>query len=95
MVIRRIGPLSLARISGMLYAIIGLVLGAIFSFLSLVGFFNAGLSDEAEFPAFLGVASIVILPVLYGGFGFLATLAAGWLYNFLAGVVGGIELDLQ
>ena len=94
MVIRRIGPMSCARISGTLYAVVGLILGAMFSFVSLVGVFNTGVSEEA-LPAVFGVAAIIILPLVYGGLGFVATLIAAWLYNLLAGVVGGIELDLQ
>jgi hypothetical protein len=95
MVIKRIGPMSCARISGTLNAIMGIVLGAIFSLAALAGAFT-GDSSQGPFAATVfGVAAIIILPVLYGGIGFLATLIAAWLYNVLAGVVGGIELDLQ
>ena len=95
MVIRRIGPLSCARISGTLYAVMGLILGAIFSLVALAGGFSAESSEEAGFTAVFGVAAIIVLPLLYGGIGFLATFIAAWLYNVLADVVGGIELDLQ
>ena len=39
MIIKRIGPLSCARLSGLLYAIIGLVLGGIFSLIAMAGGF--------------------------------------------------------
>ena len=42
-----------------------------------------------------GAGAIVILPILYGGLGFVATLIAAWVYNVVAGIVGGIELDVQ
>ena len=32
--------------------------------------------------------------VLYGGLGFVFTLISAALYNLLAGVVGGVEIDL-
>ena len=95
MVIRRIGPMSCARISGTLYAIMGIVLGAIFSLAALAGAFIGDSSQGPFAAAMFGVAAIVILPLLYGGLGFIATFIAAWLYNILAGVVGGIELDLQ
>ena len=95
MMIRRIGPMSCARISGALYAVTGLILGAIFSLVAMVGGFSAESSEEAGFAAVFGVAAIIILPLLYGGIGFIATFIAAWLYNILVGVVGGIELDLQ
>ena len=95
MVIRRIGPMSCARISGTLYAVMGLILGAIFSLVALAGGFGAESPEAAGFAAVFGVAAIIILPFLYGGIGFIATFIAAWLYNVFAGVVGGIELDLQ
>jgi hypothetical protein len=95
MVIRRIGPMSCARISGTLYAVTGLILGAIFSLMAMAGGFGAESSEEAGFAAVFGVTAIIILPLLYGGIGFIATFIAAWLYNILAEVVGGIELDLQ
>jgi hypothetical protein len=43
----------------------------------------------------VGVGAIIVLPIFYGGLGFVGTLIAAWLYNVIAGVVGGIELDVQ
>jgi len=95
MVINRIGPMSCARISGTLYALMGLILGAIFSLVALAGGFSAESSEEAGFAPVFGVAAIIVLPLLYGSLGFIATFIAAWLYNALAGVLGGIEIDLQ
>ncbi|HKC09875.1 MAG TPA: hypothetical protein VKJ67_23570 [Methylomirabilota bacterium] len=87
MVLHRIGPLSAAKVVAVLYAIFGLVVGALFSIAAL---FRA---DGAYAP--WGVAAVVIFPVLYGVLGFLVTLLTTWLYNVVAGAVGGIELDLR
>jgi hypothetical protein len=95
MVIKRIGPVSCAKITGTLYAILGIVLGAIFSLASLVGAFASDLSGGAGLGAIIGVGAIIAFPVLYGGIGFVATLIVAWLYNVIAGLVGGIEMDLQ
>jgi hypothetical protein len=43
----------------------------------------------------MGVGAIVFLPILYGGCGFVFTLLGAWLYNAVAGLVGGVEMDLQ
>jgi hypothetical protein len=100
MVIKRVGPLSCARIAGTLYAIIGLILGAIVSLISMAG----GLASAAEsiggfrgpaIGAFMGTASIVLFPIFYGLMGFLTTLLGAWLYNMLAGTVGGIQVDVE
>jgi hypothetical protein len=42
-----------------------------------------------------GVAAVVVFPVLYAVLGFVVTLLTAWLYNVVAGAVGGIELDLR
>lgn len=95
MVIKRIGPISCAKIAGTLYAVMGLVLGGVFSLSVLAGVFGAT-QEAATFPMmFFGVPAIVVFPVLYGCFGFVGALIGAWLYNVLAGWVGGIELDIQ
>jgi hypothetical protein len=35
----------------------------------------------------------VLFPILYGVMGFIFTLIAAWIYNGVAGMVGGIEID--
>jgi hypothetical protein len=95
MVIKRIGPLSCAKITGTLYAILGLVFGGIFSLAALAGSFASNNSTGAGIGALLGVGAIVIFPFLYGGIGFVSTLIAAWLYNTVAGFVGGVEMDLE
>jgi hypothetical protein len=94
MVVKRIGPMSCAKLAGTLYGIVGLCIGAVLSLVSLVGGFAGQSGDSAAFAAIFGVMAIVIVPVLYGGMGFVTTLIGAALYNVLAGVVGGVEIDL-
>jgi hypothetical protein len=97
MVIKRIVPLSFAKIAGTLYAIMGLVFGCIVSLIALAGgFASAGQASQfANVGAMVGVGAIIILPIVYGGLGFVVMLVAAALYNVVAGLVGGIELDVQ
>lgn len=95
MIINRVGPMSCAKIAGTLYALIGLLIGACFSLFALLGGFTSDTAGAAGLGAIIGVGAIVILPLLYGGLGFIATLIGAWLYNLVAGLVGGIELDTQ
>lgn len=97
MTIKRIGAVSLAKINGTLYAIIGLFAGAFFSLMALVGGF-AGQGPSHVNPlgvSMVGVGSIVFFPLLYGAVGFVFSLFAAWLYNILAGVVGGIRIEVE
>ena len=95
MVITRVGPLSCAKIAAALYAVMGLIMGAIFSFVAAAGAFAGASQDTPMFPMMFGAASIVFFPIMYACFGFVGSLIAAALYNLLAGAVGGIELDLQ
>jgi hypothetical protein len=45
--------------------------------------------------AMIGVGAIVFFPILYACIGFIGALIAAWLYNLVAGMVGGIELEVQ
>ena len=91
MVINRVGPLSSAKVVGLLYAILGLVMGAILSLISASGGFARGASPAM--PLF-GIAAVVFIPIAYGVMGFLMTLILAALYNGLAKLVGGVEIDV-
>lgn len=95
MIIKRIGPVSFAKITGLLYAVIGLLIGGIFSLVAMAGGLASDSPELAGFGPVIGVAAVIVFPVLYGGLGFVTTLVAAWLYNFAAGIVGGVELDVQ
>lgn len=96
MVVERIAPLSLAKVLGAIYAVIGFVAGAMFSLFALMGA-AAGAASEPEMawmaPLF-GIAAIVIFPILYGVIAFVMGLVVGGLYNLVAGRIGGIEITL-
>ena len=95
MIIKRIGPLSCAKLSGLLYAVIGLVIGGVFSMAAMAGAFASETAGAAGIGAIMGVGAVIVFPILYGLMGFVATLIAAWLYNVAAGIVGGVEVDIQ
>src|SRR5512138_1938228 len=96
MVIRRVGPLSCAKIAGTLYAVIGLIVGAIFSLISLAaGSFAQNANSGFPFGAMIGAGSIIVFPIMYGCFGFIGTLITAAIYNVLANALGGVEIDVQ
>jgi hypothetical protein len=95
MIIKRVGPLSFAKLSAVLYAVMGLVVGGVFSLVGLAGGFASETAGAAGFGAVVGVAAILVFPILYGLMGFVITLLAAWLYNFAADFVGGVEIDVH
>jgi hypothetical protein len=96
MIVRKVGPLSFAKISGLLYGLMGLIFGGFISLFAIVGaaFVPEG-GDGGVMGMLFGAAAVVLLPLFYGAFGFVMTLIAAWLYNVVAGWVGGVELDVQ
>ncbi len=95
MIVKRIGPLSFAKISGMLYGLMGLFFGALISLFSIVGGALAPAKDSGFGGMIFGAAAVVILPIFYGVLGFVMSLIGAALYNLIAGWVGGVELDVQ
>ena len=97
MIIRRVSPMSVAKIAGLLYAIVGLAIGGIFSLIAMA-WRGAALGDaggSSLFPALFGIGSVILFPLFYGCIGFVMTAISAWLYNFVAGIVGGVQLDVQ
>jgi len=96
MIVTRIGPMSVARIAGVLYALMGLVFGGFVSLASIGGAMTgAGASNGLGGMMMFGAAAVFMFPIIYGFFGFLMTLVGAALYNVLAGVLGGIEVDMR
>ena len=95
--ITHIGPISVAKIAFVLYGVIGLIFGAIVAVFSLVGA-GLGVAAGEESPllgAVFGVGAVILLPLFYGGLGALMALFTAWLYNVVAGFVGGVEVRTE
>lgn len=92
MVIKSVGAFSLAKIMGTLYVIVGLVFGALVSLVSIAGF---GGQSSGFGGMIFGIGAVILLPLFYGCLGFVATLIGAWLYNLAAGIVGGVELEID
>ena len=74
-----------AKVLGVLYALMGLIFLPFFLIASLFS------PDQAGF----GVGFAILLPILYGVAGFVFTAIGCALYNWVAGMVGGIEVQLD
>ena len=98
MVLRRIGILSCGKILGIVYAVIGLIVGGIISLVALFGGFANAVSSEAAAPALvgllLGAGAVVFAPIVYGVMGFIGGIIGAAAYNLGAKVAGGLELEL-
>ena len=83
--IRRFGVGQTAKVIGALYALMGLVFVPIALIASM---FSPNKSD-------FGAGFALALPIIYGVLGFIFTAIGCAIYNFVAGLVGGIEVELD
>lgn len=92
LVVKKIGVLSAAQMLGCLYAALGLIVGGFFSIFALAG---AAAGGGEGLPAMLfGVLSVIVIPIIYGVMGFIGGIIMAVLYNLIATVAGGIELQV-
>lgn len=91
--LKKIDPMSYAKISGVMGAVIGLIMGLTFS--SLSGFLSIFGAEAAGMMGGLGLLSIMVFPILYAIMGFISGLIGAFIYNIVAGYVGGVKVDLE
>jgi len=92
MVIKRVGVLRLAIFQSALMAAFGLFAALlVLMFSTMLG---AHTQQAGVFGA-MGIAAVIIFPIMYGVLGFIAGAIGGALYNLVAGVVGGIEIEVE
>jgi hypothetical protein len=98
MVIRHIGVGSLARILAALYALWGFIFGVIVALIALAG---TGISAASDSPlpgwagGLFGVGAVIFLPICYGVFGAIGGAITALMYNFIAGMVGGLSVETE
>lgn len=83
--IRRFDPISVAKVMGVLYGLMGLLF---MPFFLIIAYFSP---QEKAF----GMGFAIVLPVVYGVLGAVCMLIAAALYNLVSGWVGGIEVELE
>lgn len=94
MVIKRIGVLKLAIFQCLVMAMLGVLIALV---MMLFGSMIGGLIGHNAGAAGMlgGLIMLIILPILYGVLGFIAGAIGAFLYNLVAGWVGGIEMDVD
>ena len=94
--IQRIGPLSLAKIQGVMFLVIGLIFGVLYGvIMGIAGVvtMSAGEEEGAMF-LILGAVSVFGFPIFYAVMGFLMGALMAWAYNLAARYIGGLEVEL-
>jgi hypothetical protein len=94
-VVKSVGVMSVAKISGLVYGFLGLIAVPFFLIAGLAGSFAS--QDKSAFPfaGTIGFVFAVLAPLLYGGMGFVTGAIGALIYNLVAKWVGGFELELS
>ena len=86
-VLKRVGVVSAAKVLGVLAAIFGLILGIVCAFI------GGGLGSLGGLPVWL--VNLIGFPIIYGLVGVIGGALYAALYNLVAGLVGGLEIELE
>jgi hypothetical protein len=99
MVVKRIGVLSAAKVLCVLQAGIGLIVGLIITAFSVLG---ASLGMDAigddsgpSLGILFGMGAVAIIPLCYGILGFVGGIIGATIYNVVARIAGGLEVELE
>jgi hypothetical protein len=101
MVITKVGVLSLGKLLGIMYAAIGALFGVIYALFAVVGggaMMAMGGNEGAMGGGMmmgLGVAAVVVLPIVYGILGFIGGLITALFFNLAAKYAGGLEIETR
>jgi hypothetical protein len=102
MTIRRFGVISVAKIYGLLTFLIGLIVGVIYGLvLILFGAAMSAIAPGREATAggistvVIGIIMMIAFPIMYGLLGFISGAIGALIYNAVAGIIGGIKLELE
>jgi len=95
--VKRIGPLSVMRISAIVYGVLGLLEGVvigIFLFAAPKAGPDSSIPPRVFGPVF-SVLAIVLLPILFAVIGAIPGGLSAGIYNMAAKYVGGIQVDVE
>ncbi len=104
--LKRIDPWSACKITFLIAGAVGFVIGAIYavaitlvaSFMGMVGM-SEGMPDEMGYvvgaTGLIAVVAWIVLTILYAVLGALVVSLGTWLYNLLAGAMGGVIMTLE
>jgi hypothetical protein len=91
--LRAVGVMSCAKMMGAIYGALGLLFVPFFLLGGFAGMMLGKGAGTLSGAAMLFLA--ILFPFCYAIMGFLMGALTAWIYNLIAGWVGGIQLDLR
>ena len=91
-VLRSVGVMSFAKMSGAVYGALGLVFAPFLVLLAVIGTI-AGPRQHPLGPVF-SIVFANLMPVIYAAMGFVMGAIGAFVYNLVAKWIGGVEVEL-
>ncbi len=101
----KLGPLSVGKIYAVMMFVMSLLIaipyGLFIIIFSLIGGASAGSQDGMAGLAVggggivVGIIVLIAIPIFYAVIGFIAGIIGAFIYNIFAGIVGGIEIEVE
>lgn len=89
-ILKKVGILSAAKIQGLFGFLIGILIGLMYA---LMGMF---LPETTGLESILfSFAAVIIIPIVYGVFGFIGGAICAWIYNLCAKWIGGLQIEIK
>lgn len=95
--VRGVKASTVAMFEGTLASIVGLAIAILFSLQATVDMAESTQSVLRGFAFGLGtgIVSIVVLPLIYFGIGWLVGYLHGWIFNMVLASSGGVQFDVE
>ncbi len=84
--------MSMGILNGAFGVVIGLIVGVVFAVISV---FGALVGGNAGAGILFGIGAIVLLPAFYGVLAFIGGCIGALVYNFVAGMAGGVRIRVE
>jgi hypothetical protein len=92
--VKSIGLFSALKVGFVMYALPGLILGVICSAIAFAGV-PFGPHAHTPLKGVLAIMPVFLCPLFYGIAGALASVLGAVFYNFAAGLMGGLEVEVR
>jgi len=91
--LKKIGVLSSSKLLAFLMAVVGLIAGIIYSFGGAI--YDVLTTGSVNLGTALAFLALIGMPIIFAIPGFIVGAIGAFLYNLVAGWVGGIEMDFD
>ena len=99
---KKLNILSFAKFQSLLFSLLGLVAGVIYSFGGLlidslisIGWYTTSETPGLSFGTVLAFGALVGMPIIFACFGFVLGILEAILFNLIGKKISGIKMDFE